>query len=215
MRELKKPPSRLRLAEADAVTPQGLVAEWNSNAATIAFRIELTNWMMKSQDGYCAYCSLSVGERGRRSSAVEHFVAKGGRYGEPQWTFELKNLVLACEFCNSKLKKNTNTVIRPAPYCYDQAAFTLFHPYIDRLQEHIAGGYPGGCTDPKKVKGVSDAGKATVKLFKLKSADLRHLWQSERDAALKARKKKLRSNGEKARIEAARAEVVASLGAAF
>jgi hypothetical protein len=208
MRRLKSPPIRLSLSAEDITTPEGGTREWGSNVVTVAFRVNLTAWMMKSQNGYCAYCSLSVGKRGHRSSAVEHFVAKGGRFGEPRWTFELHNLLLSCEFCNTKLKKNTNTVVRPAPFAYSQASFTLYHPYLDRLEEHIVGGYPGGCSEPKKVKGLSDAGKATVKLFKLKSASMRHLWQAELDAAFRARAKKSRTAENKARIQAALAEVV-------
>ncbi|MDN7740720.1 MULTISPECIES: HNH endonuclease [Burkholderia] len=82
----------------------------------------------------CAWCTLFIGERGRRTAHRDHIAPKS-RY--PQWTFTPENLVLACEYCNGfAVKSDLDTVADVGP-TYDSSTFFLVHPYIDEPHDHI------------------------------------------------------------------------------
>lgn len=183
MRTVKRPPRALALPAADSRSGDGAVRKWNSTKATKGFRVQLTLWLARRQKGRCTYCSLPVGDAGRRSRALDHFVPKAGATGVAEWTFELCNLILACEFCNSRKKKNFNPLsVRGTSYKKSQ--FSLFHPYLDRAADHIEGGYRGGADEPSTPQGISDAGRATITLFELATPGVRELWSQERRAAV-------------------------------
>lgn len=61
--------------------------------------------LLTAQNDCCAYCGLPLGETGK--TEIEHLVAKGGpkRPKHVEFTFEVDNLYLSCNLCNSPLKK--------------------------------------------------------------------------------------------------------------
>lgn len=207
MRSLKKPPRSLRLSSEDTQNSSGELVKWASTAATRAFRLRLTLWALRSQKRCCAYCSLPVGRAERRSSALDHFVSKGGPNGVPRWTYEPYNLVLACESCNGKFKTNKSVLASPASEPYRKNRFRLFHPYLDRVEDHIRGGYRGGAHTPSTPVPWSDRGRATVELFDLLDPNLRRVWDSESQRAKDNKRRRDLSPAEMARFEAALAEL--------
>lgn len=182
MRRLKKPPRHLKIEPQDAMDAGGGVVAWGSSSATKRFRRQFAAWAYRSQKGRCAYCSLPLGARGHRSSSIDHFVKKGGNNGLPRWTYELYNLFLACERCNSKSKKQYLALDGSPINPYRANAFTLFHPYLDKIQDHMEGGYRGGATEPSTPRHLSAKGAESIRLFKLADISLRRLWESESQA---------------------------------
>lgn len=210
MRRLKKPPRRLRVAAIDAIDDKGVIVQWGASAAVKQFRRHFAFWAFRNQKGRCAYCSLSIGASGHRSSAVDHFVRKGGLGGAPQWTYELYNLVLACERCNSKLKKVYLAIAEVAIEPYRSNTFTLYHPYLDKLADHIKGGFPGGAAIPTTPRSLSSKGAATISLFRLSNPNLRQLWESESQATLDRKRRRDLSTAELERYELALRELQGS-----
>lgn len=207
MRRLKKPPRRLRLAAADLVDKNGEIRAWASNNATKQFRSDLTAWCMKKHGARCAYCSLSLGLNHRRSKALDHFVPKGKRTGVPDWTYELYNLLLSCESCNSKIKASKNPLLSSPKIRYRRASFSLFHPYLDRLEEHIEGGYRGGRDVPSTPKPLSTKGQRTIDTFDLTNPTLRNTWEGERLAAHIQHKRQAWTGTEEKLVDAALLEL--------
>lgn len=188
MRRLKRPPRRFRLSASNTLMPDGSARPWASNVVTRRFRDRLTLWLSKQQKGRCAYCSLRTGAAGHRGRVLDHFVPKGVANGVPEWTFEIHNLILACEYCNSKLKKQYNPLVTRGA-SYQSSTFAIYHPYLDRAIEHIRGGYRGGAEEPTTPEHGSLKGEKTIELFQLTRSDLRELWGQEYRSAIERRER--------------------------
>lgn len=207
MRRLKKPPRWLRLDNADAVDSSGSIRKWGSTKATIEFRKNLTLWLTKKQGGRCAYCSLPTGVFYSRSKALDHFIPKGKKNGVARWTFELYNLILACEHCNSKLKKQFNPLLTSSTISYKKAEFSIFHPYLDRLSDHLEGGYSGGCHSPSVPKALSPKGEETIRLFDLNSVSRLAVWEGVAETYRTERRKRGWSKEQVDLFESAKGEM--------
>ncbi|RCS91225.1 hypothetical protein CIK61_18000 [Brevibacterium aurantiacum] len=182
MRRQKKPPKRFRLSWNESHT-DGELRKWACNKKTKEFRDDLTLWLRKKQKDYCSYCSLSLGLANRRAFALDHFVPKAERNGEPEWTFEIYNLILSCEYCNSKRKKQHNPLVASG-LPYKRSQFSIVHPYLDRVSDHIKGGYRGGADVPSTPRPMTVKGQLTVNMFALDSPDIRYLWEAEHQKVL-------------------------------
>ncbi|WP_139205377.1 hypothetical protein [Plantibacter sp. MMLR14_011] len=110
---------------------------------------------------------------------------KSTKRGVPEWTYEPLNLFLSCDSCNSKIKKNFDPLLRPFPTNYRKARFTIIHPYLDRVRDHMTGGYTGGANKPSAPVSHTEKGSATIERFRLTDAGLRNTWEGEYDLALK------------------------------
>lgn len=207
MRRLKKPPRRLRIDPSDAIDEAGNVVRWGSTAVTKRFRQEFSLWARRNQKGRCAYCSLTLGRQGRRSSSVDHFVRKGGADGVPQWTYELLNLLLACEQCNSKLKKQFLALDGLPLEPYRRNAFHIVHPYLDKVDEHIKGGYSGGAAKPTTPRDLTPKGAESIRLFGLAEVGIRQLWEMESQARIDEKRRRDLSASDYARYREALAEL--------
>jgi len=105
-------------------------------------------------------------------------VPKAGRYAE--WTYEPLNLVLACAECNSGLKRSYFPLITPPPSDYAECSFTIVHPYLDTDRDlHFAGGYLGGTSRPEPIKGLTPAGRETIRVFGLFAEGMLNSWRAE------------------------------------
>lgn len=175
------PPRRFRLNISEQLDNNGEIRKWNSNKATIEFRKDLTFWLWRKQKGFCAYCSLRISSSDSRSGVLDHFVPKGQIKGEKIWTYEIYNLIFCCENCNSKKKKQFNPLVARSSVSYKESEFSIYHPYLDRISDHITGGYAGGKHIPSTPKSVSAKGEATMKLFDLVNPSKLALWKSESD----------------------------------
>lgn len=81
----------------------------------------------------CAYCGLKL--NGTSRGQIEHIAPKA-KYRYPQFTFTLKNLVMACGYCNGFDKKGTSNTIDNLHNLYKRCEFNIVHPYFDDPNEH-------------------------------------------------------------------------------
>ncbi|MFF7291049.1 HNH endonuclease [Microbacterium sp. NPDC008134] len=166
----------------------GTLRQWDSNARTRRFRKDLTFWLAKKQKGRCSYCSLQTGAVGHRGRSLDHLVPKSAVNGVPEWSFEIENLILSCDYCNTKLKKRYNPLVSRGA-SYRSSSFAIYHPYLDRAGDHITGGYRGGADEPSTPTHRSEKGRKTIELFRLTSVDLRELWHQEYRSAVERRER--------------------------
>jgi len=180
MRALKKPPRSLGLSQGEELEPNGSIRDWASNAATKEFRRRLSLWTIKRQKSRCAYCQVRIGVLGRRGPELDHFVPKSRNNGVPEWTFEVYNLLLVCEWCNKKLKKQFNPLLAANPRPpYRNATFSICHPYLDRVRDHIDGGPYAVNSSTVTPTALTEKGRKTIKLFELDSVPQRSIWCQE------------------------------------
>lgn len=101
--------------------------------------------------GCCEYCR-SQARFATQAFSVEHIVPRqrGG-------TDDTMNLALSCQGCNNH-KHNKTSAIDPL----DRAEVPLFHPRIDRWEQHFAWSH-----DASLVLGLTPTGRATVQALRL------------------------------------------------
>ncbi|CVE08331.1 HNH endonuclease [Serratia nevei] len=133
----------------------------------IIFKRLLRKQLLTAQNDCCAYCGLPLGETGK--TEIEHLVAKGGpkRPKHVEFTFEVDNLYLSCNLCNSPLKKGTKeTIIHKDPISYSNCTFSIVHPRYDTPNMHYS-----WVVNPIEIliQGISDKGRESIKMFKLDS----------------------------------------------
>lgn len=144
--------------------------EWDSlknDPYIIEFKKTLREQLEIYQEGQCAFCGLKLNETGR--TEIEHIAPKGGakrpRYA--QYTFTIHNLVLACNLCNSPLKKGQKDTINnydPNNKNYRAIEFNIFHPYFDNPIDHFKLSANGAKII---ITPCSDKGKRTISVFDL------------------------------------------------
>lgn len=147
----------------------------NANSTKFAkeigiFKAKIMLHGMKAQGKRCVWCTLPVGEDGRRRADRDHIAPKKRH---PKWTFHSKNLAISCEYCNGfSVKKDIDT-IEVDNANYDLITFKVVHPYIDDPKIHLdfvekaIKGKPGIA-----IKGLSPRGRWTIKNLKLNSPGL-------------------------------------------
>lgn len=99
----------------------------------------LNKRLRKRQKDRCCYCRRPL-KHDKGLVELDHIIDKGAQKGFPHFTFEIKNLALACKDCNNN--KGTKTVLstsisKTAPYPVQPSAYTWVHPHIHRYSEHI------------------------------------------------------------------------------
>lgn len=142
--------------------------EWDikNNQYINDFKSSLKTQLLTIQNNKCAYCGLPFGETGK--TEIEHIAPKGGtrRPKNPEFAFTIDNLVLACNLCNSPIKKgNFETIELKAPI-YQDCTFKIVHPHFDDHSIHY--NWPVG-VDSVLIQGISDKGRESIRLFKLDS----------------------------------------------
>lgn len=112
----------------DAVPDDEKAKYWEARSEEVRqFKRCIHDQGLVIQGERCAWCTLFIGERGRRTAHRDHIAPKSTY---PQWTFAAKNLVLACEYCNGfAVKSDLDTVGVIGP-TYDSTMFLLVHPYL-------------------------------------------------------------------------------------
>lgn len=117
------------------------------------------------QKGRCVYCGNSLFVTS--ALEIEHIAPKGKEL-YPEFTFNCRNLVAACSFCNGCYKKHDKDIISKHDANYEECEFKIVHPYLDNPDEHIY------WVDEKKVlinsASSSDKGKFTISLFGLEDS---------------------------------------------
>lgn len=156
--------------------------DWDDNYDGVKeFKSNFLSNMLMLQDKRCAVCSLKIdAASARRKRTIDHFVPKG-RY--PRWTFEILNLVICCSVCNEHFKSEFDPLPNPywpnlnVPYAIQN--FSIIHPYIDLVSEHIGGGYDVSSVFPKLIYSKSFKGDGTIRLFNLDRYGLWLEWVSD------------------------------------
>ncbi|MEG3079345.1 hypothetical protein R3F64_05665 [Halomonas sp. 5021] len=121
------------------------------------------------QNEKCAYCGLTLGETSRYE--IEHFAPKGGqvRPQHPEYTFEVINLVLACNLCNCSYKKGVYDPIVHGKKALDyrRCDFRIVHPHLDDHSIHYS--WANG-NNSILIQGISPKGLESIRLFELDSS---------------------------------------------
>lgn len=133
-RQLKQISDYLKLTRADRELIRFYKNNWESDRLD-DIKAKIKNFYLVEQNKLCAYCRLPF----RDDIQIEHVVPKGGKYSRPEFTFNTKNLVLACKHCNSK--KSTNNDLIPwnrKQYPSEGSAFKIIHPHFDDYFKHIS-----------------------------------------------------------------------------
>lgn len=140
----------------------------NTRRNEIKERIKLQ--LQKLQGNECAFCGLNLRTR---VSQIEHIAPKGKKL-HPEFTFEKKNLILACSLCNGFSKKASFNTISIKNINYNLCEFNIVHPYFDNPDDHFE--YVKGVNDLayliqiKKINGIpSQKGTKSNELFELDS----------------------------------------------
>ncbi len=110
---------------------------WGNGIIIKALVASISVALNELQGDECIYCGMLFGVTSGRQ--VEHIAPKGpGRY--PEFTFEPRNLVLACSLCNGFEKKERDaywdTVDHRDPL-YANCTFRIVHPYNDDPTIHL------------------------------------------------------------------------------
>lgn len=144
-------------------------ASWTSGSD---FKREFKALAMKRQSGYCAYCSIEIGDDFRSEPDIEHFADKTAY---PEWSFELYNLFLTCKYCNQKRKRRYDTVLAKSHF-YASCIFALIHPYLDDVEDHLDGGFLALSDEPSIPAPRTLKGLRTIRLFNLDTAAMLKMW---------------------------------------
>lgn len=140
---------------------------WNGSAKAVkAFKDEVMTQGLVIQGARCAWCTLEVGERGRRTAHRDH-VAPKATY--PAWTFLPKNLVITCEYCNGFIVKGETDTVAIQRASYEDCDFHLVHPYLDDPSLHLSF-LPHRDVLGVLIKSCSPKGAWTIRLFGLDSS---------------------------------------------
>jgi len=122
----------------------------------------------------CAYCGITFKGRGDRQ--IEHIAAKSDArpVRHPEFTFTLKNLVLACPSCNGFSNKGAKETISVKHKLYSKCEFLIVHPYFDNPSDHFS--WVVNRTEIIiKVKNDSSKGRASIAMFDLDSSGMTEL----------------------------------------
>lgn len=149
---------------------------WNAppNNEIKAIKIKIRQQLIAAQN-VCSYCGLELG--GTSSGEIEHIAPKG-KSKNPEFTFTLKNLTLACHLCNFTEKKGQNQSISNKNKTYKKCDFLLVHPYFDDPDTHYE------WTDNNielliQVRNNSSKGLFSINMFELDTPKMNELRASQ------------------------------------
>ncbi len=138
----------------------------NTSGRPKRFKDELTEDLLIKQSSRCAYCCLRI--RGTRPHR-DHIAPKGLAH-HPEFTFETRNIVLACYYCNSERKGERDTVATKSLH-YERCKFTIVHPILDTPEDHLQFvGHRGKILIQTVQR--STKGRTTIELFDLASPEI-------------------------------------------
>lgn len=143
--------------------------KWDSDHETIvSIKAKIRAQLLTNQN-CCAYCGMPF--KGEKDKQIEHIAPKA-KFRQPQFTFTLQNLVLACVYCNNLIVKGSKPTIEPpVNRSYKKCNFIIVHPYFDDPIIH----YDWADDGDKiliQVRNNSDKGRASIKMFELDSAGM-------------------------------------------
>lgn len=114
--------------------PNDELGKWNKQDIKDFIRDKLQIHQKNSFDQKlrCSLCSSRLGVTS--DGDIEHFVPKGKF---PHFTYEIKNLSLACTKCNQIEKRVYVSIDEPYNTQYENNIFNLIHPIFDKNSDHL------------------------------------------------------------------------------
>lgn len=100
-------------------------------------KTKIKNELKKLHGEYCSYCGTSLrilGVNYDSNSQRDHILPKE-KYRH--FTFEMKNIALACARCNGLDYKSSNDYCSNYNDNYDFIKTSIVHPYLDNIENHI------------------------------------------------------------------------------
>lgn len=129
------------------------------NPCLSQFKKRIRKYVLKQQNGLCAYCRLELHEN-EATPEIEHIVPKNLK---PKWMYEPYNLCVSCKMCNTK-KGYTKQVLMDETVeqlPLESNDYKLIHPYFDRYSDYIE------LVDGILYKGIDTKGQYTIFLCEL------------------------------------------------
>lgn len=80
----------------------------------------------------CTYCGSAFGVQS--DDELDHFINKAKK---PEFTFELKNLFVACHKCNFPTRKGQRKTFWRDHRKYTKCRFKIVHPFFDNIDKHF------------------------------------------------------------------------------
>lgn len=107
--------------------------DWSSNKKiNKEIKDTISKQLLKYQNNCCAYCELRLYETSRPE--IEHIAP---RKNHPEFEYINKNLVMACQYCNSSSKKGKEDTIKIKKQYYSSCEFNIVHPYYDKVEDYF------------------------------------------------------------------------------
>jgi hypothetical protein len=161
VKDLAKPSPGVNLTPP--LRPDGTRPGWSRKTNAVK---NFVRWALTNQQHQCAICGFIVGNvADRRAWSIDHIAPKGEKL-YPQWTFEPLNLVITCHVCNSVFKNEYDSVATVKPN-YVECAFSVVHPYLDSVANHLVGTYAGGSLQVGAPLARTPEGRQTIEIFHL------------------------------------------------
>lgn len=139
-------------------------------------KVKIKNELKRLHGEYCSYCGTSfklLGSNYKSNSQRDHVLPKK-KYRN--FTFEIKNIALACARCNGLDYKSSNDYCSSYNINYDLIKTSIVHPNLDDIESHIAIDDIGvACVvndSPKAVKTIDEFGINDEALVVLRGAYL-------------------------------------------
>lgn len=171
--------------------PDHSLTKWTSKAKKVKHFKRIIDLIYKeTQDGCCAYCGLSMGIDVRRRIERDHIAPD---VSHPEFRFHPNNLVSICSVCNGfEVKSGVDTIVVKGQV-YEESTFTIIHPRLDDIHEHIE--FSGELGDIPFALKTSPKGNYHITLFDL---------QSLSQISLRRQQKEFNDVKERVRIDLAR-----------
>jgi len=128
---------------------------------------------------HCAYCNKLLI---REKREIDHFIPNSDH---PQLSFHPYNLIPSCSYCNGTLKSTFNPEVIYTKK-YSDSIFFIFHPYLDKVDEHFILNHDGISFDYERC---SIQALNSIELFELYTEEA-HI-QRRNDLTIRNMKSKL------------------------
>lgn len=147
---------------SSSIIPDHKIRKWKSRAAAVKdFKNYLDIILARTQDT-CCYCGLMIGKDAKRRKERDHFAPDSVH---SEFRFLPMNIVLSCSVCNGLETKRDIDTITGKEAVYEDCTFSIIHPRLDDIHEHIEFVGKGG--NIPLVKNASQKGQSHISLFDL------------------------------------------------
>jgi hypothetical protein len=162
--------------EQQLATRLSVVGGWDKIEAG-SLKTKLKTHFLTKTCHCCCYCLRSMYQWHSITIDVEHVLPKGsGKF--PQFTFEVRNLSVACKRCNMGIKGSDTSFYLGAtndPNPFRSELYEFIHPNLDTASQHLefwSAQHNAKFMVKYQVLNDSTKGKATYEYFKLQRLEV-------------------------------------------